>query len=828
MERIKQPISKKPTSTNKKSSSTKKDTSRNLKYTNSTSDSDYYFDDSDMSSSTIESSTTSSSTNDVSNVEFKQLLSQLFPSKYSTQKAKQAMDEEHQSTNIHTLKPRKNTKKSKQDTNEVIEESDANTPYNTRSKDKQLNTKTETKQKSTQKKQTRQKKVIESEDEEELKHDKDETYGSSSDNEDDGITLGSKDTSSDEEDDDDEEDESFIVNDEEEDEDENEDEDTSDDDDDNTESSLDSEELRDLLNDKMNFNIVLTIGGMKDEDEDEDDTDDTDDSNVSSDNEEEEDEVEEEEEEEEKTKKQTKNMIYKNVFKKTENNEAITPISTISKYTTKNTKTDTKSKTSRPVPTPKSPKYTEETFRKMMNILELKKDEDGQNEAIQEFEKFMEVERKKQERLDKIRSKKIKKENVKTLKKLLREKNVMNDFSFFRKLSLEKQEEILKETERILECSEQIKPYRIQLIESSIPTEYKSNALRKINTLRYMDTSSGDYYKVKQWVDTFMRIPFGIYRTLPVQMSDGLEKCNDFMRNAKETLDNAVYGLDDAKMQIMQLIGQWITNPSAVGTAISIHGAMGTGKTTLVKEGIAKILNRPFAFIALGGATDSSFLEGHSYTYEGSIWGKIVEILLQSKCMNPVIYFDELDKVSDTAKGEEIIGILTHLTDTTQNSQFHDKYFSEIDFDLSKALFIFSYNDEKKVNSILRDRMYRIQTDGYDKKQKLVIARDYLIPSIEKNVGFEAGQIIVEDNTIHSIIEKYTDKEKGVRNLRRCLEIIYTKLNLYRLMQPNTKLFEDEETLNIEFPFHVSLEVLEKLIKEKEDKELKIYERIYT
>ena len=111
---------------------------------------------------------------------------------------------------------------------------------------------------------------------------------------------------------------------------------------------------------------------------------------------------------------------------------------------------------------------------------------------------------------------------------------------------------------------------------------------------------------------------------------------------------------------------------------------------------ISKILNRPFAFLALGGATDSSFLEGHSYTYEGSTWGKIVDILLQSKTMNPVIYFDELDKISDTPKGEEITGILTHLTDTTQNSQFHDKYFSNIDFDLSKVLFIFSYNDEKK------------------------------------------------------------------------------------------------------------------------------------
>jgi ATP-dependent Lon protease len=116
--------------------------------------------------------------------------------------------------------------------------------------------------------------------------------------------------------------------------------------------------------------------------------------------------------------------------------------------------------------------------------------------------------------------------------------------------------------------------------------------------------------------------------------------------------------LNDAKMQIMQMIGQWISNPKAVGTAIAIKGPMGTGKTTLVKEGISKILNRDFAFLALGGATDSSFLEGHGYTYEGSTWGKIVDILIKSKSMNPVIYFDELDKISETPKGEEIAGIL--------------------------------------------------------------------------------------------------------------------------------------------------------------------------
>jgi hypothetical protein len=241
-----------------------------------------------------------------------------------------------------------------------------------------------------------------------------------------------------------------------------------------------------------------------------------------------------------------------------------------------------------------------------------------------------------------------------------------------------------------------------------------------------------------------------------------------------------------------------------------------THNTSLVKEGISKILNREFAFIPLGGATDSSYLEGHSYTYEGSTWGKIVDILIRSKSMNPVIYFDELDKISETPKGEEIIGILTHLTDTSQNSQFHDKYFAEIDFDLSKCLFIFSYNDPLKVNPILMDRMYKIKTSSYLVKEKIVIANQYLIPKIRYEVNFKEGDIIIPDSTLNYIIENYTDKESGVRNLKRCIEIIYKKLNLYRLVKPGTTLFEKENTLVVEFPFHVTNEIVNNLIKKDE------------
>ena len=411
--------------------------------------------------------------------------------------------------------------------------------------------------------------------------------------------------------------------------------------------------------------------------------------------------------------------------------------------------------------------------------------------------------------------------NVKEFRSLLSEKDNMNDLKYFRKeIKLEQQKRIIDELKKINELSTVEKPYKILLLESNIPYSFKISALKKITMMENMDPSISEYFKLKNWVDTFMRLPFNKTSKLPVEIDDGLDKCNEFMENSMQILDTAVYGLNDAKMQIMQLIGQWIVNPSAIGTAIALKGPMGTGKTTLIKDGISKILNRPFSLIALGGATDASFLEGHSYTYEGSSWGKIVDILLQTKCSNPIIYFDELDKVSDTPRGEEIIGILTHLIDTTQNSSFHDKYFSEIEFNLSRALFIFSYNDESKVNSILRDRMYKISTKGYTIEDKRNIVKNYLIPLIIKEIKFSESDLIFPDDTINYIVNNYTENESGVRNLKRCLETIFTKINLYRLLKPESKLFNNKLSFKVEFPFLVDNKVVDELIiKNKEENE---------
>lgn len=443
---------------------------------------------------------------------------------------------------------------------------------------------------------------------------------------------------------------------------------------------------------------------------------------------------------------------------------------------------------------------------------------DNENTHIfKEFKKFSNEQNEIMEKHQKKTTKKTNKKNIKDFRSLINERKTNNEVAYFSKLDVSEQDAIIQKFRDANKLTKLVKPYRFRLIDMDLPDHIKSIALKKMSTFSKMEPDSSEYFKMKNWIDAFMSIPFNVYKNFDISLqNDGHEKCCSFMSETSKIMDNAVYGLNDAKMQIMQMIGTWISNPSAVGNAIAIKGPPGTGKTTLVKEGVSKVLNRPFSFIALGGSTDSSFLEGHSYTYEGSVWGKIVSILMESKCMNPVIYFDELDKVSDTPKGEEIIGILTHLIDTSQNSEFHDKYFSDIKFDLSKCLFIFSYNDESKINPILKDRMYKIETKGYNAKEKSIIARQHLLPSIQEQIGISDDDLIIPDEVLSYLIKNHTSQEKGVRTLKRCLEMIYTKMNLSRFTDLTLDIFKDAFVENITFPYTITNRDVDKLVVKSE------------
>ena len=267
-----------------------------------------------------------------------------------------------------------------------------------------------------------------------------------------------------------------------------------------------------------------------------------------------------------------------------------------------------------------------------------------------------------------------------------------------------------------------------------------------------------------------------------IKMEKIMHGVSEYVTAVSETLDSAVHGHIQAKRQIERIVGQWISGEST-GYCFGFEGPPGCGKTSLAKYGLANCLknengeSRPFAFIAMGGSSNGSTLEGHNYTYVGSMWGKIVDILMDKKCMNPIIFIDELDKISNTDHGREIVGILTHLIDSTQNDCFQDKYFNGVDLDLSKALFIFSYNDPSAVDKILLDRIHRIKFKHISLDEKLVICKDYLLPELYKKMGLDNGVIELSEANLIFIIEKYTC-EPGVRKLKELLFEIVGEINL--------------------------------------------------
>ena len=257
-----------------------------------------------------------------------------------------------------------------------------------------------------------------------------------------------------------------------------------------------------------------------------------------------------------------------------------------------------------------------------------------------------------------------------------------------------------------------------------------------------------------------------------------------FMQEVGNNLDSAVHGHTNAKRQIQRIIAQWMSGKDE-GYCFGFEGPPGVGKTSLAKEGIAACLKdssglpRPFSLIAIGGASNASTLDGHNYTYVGSTWGRILDTVMEAGCLNPIIFIDELDKVSKTEHGKEIIGILTHMIDPSQNESFQDKYFSGVDVDLSKALIIFSYNDASSIDRILLDRIHRVKFDPLTLAEKLTITDTHLLPDILEKTGLSSS-VVFEDGVVQQLIDEYTS-EPGVRALKEVLFEIVGEINLTML-----------------------------------------------
>ncbi len=377
---------------------------------------------------------------------------------------------------------------------------------------------------------------------------------------------------------------------------------------------------------------------------------------------------------------------------------------------------------------------------------------------------------------------------------------------YYSKLPEKERKEIMAHIKEINNFQSGNKPILFQIMEMPLSIAQKNHILKTYTTLM---SSRFPEKKLRAWFDALMTIPFGKYKG--INLNDiKPKKVMGFLNGLETAMNNAAYGHDEAKRQIIQMMGQQIRNPKSKGNMLGIYGPPGNGKTTLIKEGIAKAMDKPFIFISLGGATDSSFLEGHSYTYEGSIYGRIVNGLITAKCMDPIIYFDELDKISKTHKGDEITNILVHLTDPVQNSHFRDKYFHGIDIDLSRATMIFSFNDPSNVNPILMDRITTVETKYLMIAQKLHIAQNYLLPEMMKDMGLNPGDVVVDDDTIRFMIDNWTH-EGGVRKLKSLLYSVCREVNIANLTK--AKLGDNE----VHLPFHVSQDNIKQILKYKRE-----------
>jgi ATP-dependent Lon protease len=391
-------------------------------------------------------------------------------------------------------------------------------------------------------------------------------------------------------------------------------------------------------------------------------------------------------------------------------------------------------------------------------------------------------------------------------------------------------------------------PYEIRISSLKASNKIKQKAYGKLNTI---NKSNDSCPKSQKYLDGLLKIPFETYKD-ESELKDSTKElynefckkypdfkkedlnsieiydyvkslcnttkvskeCKKIIRNidicrehqqqyinkVEAILEKHVHGHPRVKTQIKRQLAKWAYGGQS-GTVIGLEGPPGCGKTTLIKNGLAKCLldhngePRPVGFIPLGGYSNASSLVGHNYTYQGSTWGRICDILIESQCLNPIFMFDELDKISNTASGSEITGVLTHLTDSTQNNEFYDKYFDGIPLDLSKAIIIFTFNDRNLIDPILLDRITIIKTDYLNLEDKLVVSRKHLIPQILSIMDLKPKDIEIDDEIIKKLISDYT-REAGARQLKKILDECISELNYRRLLDPSIKLIINEELIN--------------------------------
>tara|TARA_B110001450_G_scaffold32435_1_gene28140 strand:- start:1787 stop:3031 length:1245 start_codon:yes stop_codon:yes gene_type:complete len=308
------------------------------------------------------------------------------------------------------------------------------------------------------------------------------------------------------------------------------------------------------------------------------------------------------------------------------------------------------------------------------------------------------------------------------------------------------------DTKRICGSMGGMAPLRIQVLQSSLPEDVKMQifeTLRSCNSDKYM-----------QWVKRALHLPLHVRAPMPMSAS-----VRDAVVTARTHMESVATGFDDVKTEILKIVCQQTYGSHCVsGFSIGLEGPPGTGKTHFSRNAIAKVLHRPLVEIQLGGATDISYLLGIIYPYEGSKEGRLAAGLIESGVRNPIFYFDEVDKISDTERGRELASVLIHLIDPTSNTSIRDRYFHGINIDFSECLFIFSYNDPSKVSPILLDRIRTFQIERPTLPQRCDILQKHIIPRVTQRLN---ATHVLDRTAVEFLAEVSERRDDGMRGVEK-------------------------------------------------------------